>query len=338
MATNLFHDLDSLSLVIHILCAGHEVSVAKLADSRMASDRLRLVPAALAVQQSGLNLTVGDDIPSDADIVLVGKLKTYGIEVRQPRWLKQLHDFSLRGGYIVLDYTDHHLAITSPQSGFYSEVIGITNRLVVPGQAMKEVLSDQCEVPINVVEDRLEFGPLPPKLPEQYSDTALWFGHGSNLKFLAQLIQDWPSTAAKNLLILSGKGGDDLLRQYLSGKSVRIGLQYMEWSINSLLLAARRADVAVIPSNTDSHKKYASSNRLITSLTLGLPTVATTLPSYSEFRDCYADLGSHEGRATLAEPERGISGVRLFQENYMYRFLDEQIVQSWNRVFATCLN
>lgn len=324
---------------IHILCAGHEISVAQLAKSGLASDRLRLVSAALAVQQSDLKLTMGDDMPSDADIVLVGKLKTYEIETRQPRWLQQLHDFSSKGGYIVLDYTDHHLAITSPQSGFYSEVINIADRLVVPSQAMKEVLSGQYKMPMDVVEDRLEFGPLPPKLPEQYSDTVLWFGHGSNLKFLAQLIENWPSTAIKkSLLILSGKGGDDLLRQYLSGKSVRIGLQYMEWSINSLLLAARRADVSIIPSNTDSYKKYASSNRLITSLTLGLPTVATTLPSYAEFSACYADLGSPEGEATLAEPERGIQGVQLFQENYMHRFFDEQIVKSWNQVFATCLS
>ena len=80
--------------------------------------------------------------------------------------------------------------------------------------------------------------------------------------FLARLIEHWPESAMdKSLLIVSGKGGDVLLREYLFGKPVKIDLQYLEWGINTLLLAARRA-YAVIPSSTDSYKRYASNNRL----------------------------------------------------------------------------
>ena len=327
-----------MPLAIHILCAGNEVSIESLANSVLASDRLRLAPAAqAAAQESNFSLSMGDNIPHHADIVLVGKLKTHEITIRQPRWLQQLYEVAGGGGNIVVDYTDHHMAISSPQSDFYKEIAGIANRFVVPSQAMSDVLRMQVDTPITVVEDKLEFGPLPPKPPEYYSNTILWFGHGSNLKFLARLIEHWPESAMdKSLLIVSGKGGDVLLREYLFGKPVKIDLQYLEWGINTLLLAARRADAAVIPSSTDSYKKYASNNRLVTSLAFGLPTVATTLPSYFEFRDCFADLGSAVGEATLGNPKLGLSGVRTFQEHHMPRFSPHSIVSRWKDAFIEC--
>ena len=105
-----------LTLAIHILCAGNEVSVDSLATSALASDRLRLAPAAQAIQESNFSLSMGDHISHHADIVLVGKLKTHEITNCQPRWLQQLYEVAGGGGNIVVDYTDHHMAISSPQS------------------------------------------------------------------------------------------------------------------------------------------------------------------------------------------------------------------------------
>ena len=91
-----------------------------------------------------------------------------------------------------------------------------------------------------VIEDKLEFGVFP-KGSENYSNTVLWFGHESNLIFLSNLVLEWPdSLSDKTLLIVSGKGGDALLRHHLDGKKVKINLQYLEWSITSLMLAAPR--------------------------------------------------------------------------------------------------
>ena len=64
-----------VTLAIHILCAGNEVSVDSLSNSVLASDRLRLAPAAQAARESNFSLSMGDNIPHHADIVLVGKLK-----------------------------------------------------------------------------------------------------------------------------------------------------------------------------------------------------------------------------------------------------------------------
>ena len=282
-----------------------------------------------------MKLTIGDNIPVTADAVLVGKLGTYQIEIRQPKWLAQLNRFSQAGGAVIADYTDHHIAIRSKQSSFYRELLEIAHLLITPSESMKAQLSANLDTLVHVIEDRLEFGGLPPKDPENYSNTVLWFGHESNLIFLSNLVLEWPdSLSDKTVLIVSGKGGDALLKHHLDGKKVKINLQYLEWSITTLMLAARRADVAVIPSDGGSYKQYASNNRLVSSLTLGLPTVATPLPSYREFKDCFADLSRPEGEATLSRPDLGVSGVRLFQKHYMQRFSEQAIVESWQKAFS----
>ena len=322
---------------IHILCAGESVSLDELSNSSFASVRVRLAPAAEAATQLNLRLTAGDDIPPHTDIVLVGKLFAHQIDARRPRWTAQLTDFSNAGGSIIVDYTDHHLAIPSPLSPFYSDIMGMTNRLTVASQAMRAVLREQFEMPIDLIEDRLDFEPLPPKLPQNFSKTALWFGQRTNLKILARLIEAWPDYAStKTLLILGGATDDALLGKYLAGKTVHVDLQFLPWSIDTLLLAARRADVAVIPSSLRSHKQFASSNRLVTSLTLGLPTVATPIPSYLEFKDCFAPFGTTHSEAVLKDPSEGASGVRHFQEQYVQRFSHRAIVEAWKTVLANC--
>ena len=335
--TNRFDDGPALTTSVHILCAGDHVSLGDLSNSSFASVRVRLAPAAEAAQKLKLNLTAGDDIPLNTDIVLVGKLFAHQIDERRPKWTDQLNDFSNCGGSIIVDYTDHHLAIPSPQSPFYSDIMGITDRITVASQAMKEMLQAQYDVPIHLIEDRLDFDPLAPKRPEDFSKTALWFGQRTNLKTLSRLIEVWPEYAyTKTLLVVGGATDDALLRKYLSGKTVRIDLQFMPWSIATLLLAARRADVAVIPSSLRSHKQFASSNRLVTSLTLGLPTVATPVPSYVEFKDCFAEFGTPHSEAVFKDPSEGASGVLRFQQNYMQRFSHHGVVEAWKAVLAKC--
>ena len=309
----------------------------ELSNSLFASVRVRLAPAAEAATQLNLRLSAGDNIPPHTDIVLVGKLFAHQIDERRPKWTAQLTDFSNAGGSIIVDYTDHHLAIPSPLSPFYSDIMGMTDRLTVASQAMREVLREQFGVPIELVEDRLDFEPLPPKLPQHYSNTALWFGQRTNLKILARLIEAWPDYASsQTLLILGGATDDALLSKYLSGKTVSIDLQFLPWSTDALLLAARRADIAVIPSSLRSHKQFASSNRLVTSLTLGLPTVATPIPSYLEFKDCFAPFGTTHSEAVLKDPSQGVSGVQRFQEKYVRRFSHHAVIEAWKTVLANC--
>ena len=328
-----------MSASIHILCAGSNLKKTDLIVSGLASNRLRLFPAATAIEDAGYKLSMGDNIPADADLVIVGKLITVDISHRLPSWLRQLREFAASGGKVAIEYTDHHLAIPSPQSPFYAEANHLAHSYIVPSGAMKELMSDSYGRPTYIVEDRLEYPVLPPKSPQHRSGMVLWFGHESNIEFLSNLIDTWPGIKKiKTLLVVSGKSANSLLTSYPYRERPTVNVQCLEWSPQALVLAARQADVALIPSDTSSHKQFASSNRLVTSLALGLPTLATTLASYREFQGCFTDLSSPQAQQVLAKPEEGISGVKLFQEKYLDRFTDAAITECWRTTLSSLLS
>ena len=315
--------------------ADHDV----LGKSVLASDRLRTIPALLAAKSLGWNISSGETVANASDLVVVSKIGEWEIDRRETNWLSEIGLAKKAGAKIALDYTDHHLASASAQSSFYRNALELADQIIVPSDAMRDELRDASEVPISVVEDRLEYAPMPPKAVKEGANTALWFGHQSNLLFLANYLEHWPARALnKTLLVVCVAGGDALLREYLTGKKIHLSIRYVPWSISSLALAARQADVVVIPSDLTSHKKYASSNRLVTSLALGLPTVATPLPSYVEFEGCFANLGKARGDATIVNPEQGLDGVRRFQEHYMPRFSDQNIIRNWRETFTASLS
>jgi hypothetical protein len=315
--------------------ADHEV----LRQSVLASDRLRTLPALLGARSLGWNITSGETVANATDLVVVSKIGGWEIDRRETAWLSEISLSKRTGARIAVDYTDHHLASASAQSSFYRRALELADQIIVPSNAMKNELHDVTKVPISIVEDRLEYPPIPPKAVKEGANTALWFGHESNIEFLSNLIDTWPEIRKiKTLLVVSGKGANSLLTSYPYRERPTVNVQCLEWSPQALVLAARQADVALIPSDTSSHKQFASSNRLVTSLALGLPTLATTLASYREFQDCFTDLSSPQAQQVLAKPEEGISGVKLFQEKYLDRFTDAAITECWRTTLSSLLS
>ena len=315
--------------------ADHEV----FRQSVLASDRLRTLPALLAARSLGWNITSGETVAKATDLVVVSKIGDWEIDRCEAAWLSEIRLSKITGARIAVDYTDHHLASASTQTSFYRRALELADQIIVPSDAMKNELHNVTKVPISVVEDRLEYPPMPPKAVKGGANTALWFGHQSNLLFLANYLENWPSRAVNTtLLVVCVAGGEVLLGEYLTGKNIHLSIRYLPWSISSLALAARQADVVVIPSDLTSHKRYASTNRLVTSLALGLPTVATPLPSYVEFEGCFANLGEARGDSTIVSPEKGLDGVRRFHERYLPRFSDQNIIRNWKEALTTSLS
>jgi hypothetical protein len=62
------------------------------------------------------------------------------------------------------------------------------------------------------------------------------------------------------------------------------------WSVAGLEKVASECDFAFIPKGSEPRKKGVSTNRLITSLTLGLPTFAGDFDSYKRFEDYFSPV------------------------------------------------
>lgn len=317
---------------LHWLLPTQAASLVNLSISTLASIRLRSLPCIKSFTNQNLEVSFGEFISQQSSLVIIGKIGAYDIYSRCEPWLSQISQAKSRGAFIVLDYTDHHLGFEGPMTQFYKSVIELVDHCIVPSSAMARLLSNFYDGPITIIEDAIEISPQPVKKSVMsISPTALWFGHASNINFLIDFINSSEFLMSGcNLIVLSNEQGLDIFSRsslrLIDPQKIRLGL----WSVESMLNAARIADFSIIPSNLSNPRKLGvSSNRLITSFALGLPTAADNLPSYQEFSDCYVDLRGPLFSKMVDRPLDFSNLTISAQSLYVDRFKPESIGQKW---------
>ena len=316
------------------MLGGEDKPLRELARDELASVRLRSYPAGQALQEAGWAVSTGDHVPEHANTVVVGKIPIFDFEQRAHHWIRGLEKVKRRGGKVVLDYTDHHLGFDSPLKPFYQKALEIADRCIVSHFTLAKGLKScgaSNSPDIRIVEDLIEHEFRGPRVPSNDPTdwSAIWFGHGTNFEFLAHLCASWPESAPRNLYIVSSQEVHDFIRSDKLYASLPLQIHFCEWSPRALAEVAGLADIAIIPSSFKSRKQFASSNRLATSLTLGLPTVATPLPSYREFDEYFFELGSASATTIFENPKAGHDKVRRFQRDFSTRFSSANLKQAW---------
>lgn len=259
--------------------------------SQLASARLRLGLAAANLKDVGHEVCVGEQITPNCDCVLVGKIEANDLMTRAPHWLDQIDRAKASGARVVLDYTDHHLGFPSATgSSFYKPVLGKVDSCVTSSSHMREMLARIFFGEIRVIPDPIEVPYIPPKAVES-TDNILWFGHPSNVSYLLRWIDGLAHHSSFKLIVLTNSIGFQVIQRHTFTTRASISMSAFEWSVENMVSAARVADFCVIPSDIhDPKKSGASSNRLLASLALGLPTAASPIPSYREFSEYFFDL------------------------------------------------
>jgi len=316
----------------HFLISESGISESLLSQSKIASTRLRIFPCIKALINYSLMVSFGEFISHQSSSVIVGKIGLHNIHLRSEAWLTEITNAKSRGSSIFLDYTDHHLGILGPMTQFYKSVIELVDHCIVPSSVMARLLSNFYDGPITVIEDAIEISPQPVKKSvTSLSPTAFWFGHASNINFLIDLINSSGFLMSGcNLIVLSNEQGLDIFSRnslrFIDSQNIRLGL----WSVESMLSAASIADFSIIPSDLSNPSKVgASSNRLITSFALGLPTAADHLSSYQEFSDCYVDIRGPFFNKMVLNPLNFSNLAISAQSLYVNRFKSESIGQQW---------
>ncbi len=326
---------------VHVLSPGDCPSLESLSEAKLASTRLRLWPAAKAASQLGYSVTCDDRITDKPDIIIVGKIIHADFLSRSKLWLANLRKAKLLGAKVIVDYTDHHLGFDSPLTVFYQDILPLIDMVIVPhralGDALKRFLPSHI-TPV-IVEDLQEYIIRPPSATKksEKTDTLLWFGHESNFQFLESLCKSWPVSAGRRLHIVSSQIVLDFLSAHGLQSSVNLEILFDVWTTSAVRRAAERADLAIIPSDHESDKQFASSNRLVTALTLGLPVVATPIPSYLEFQKYFYALGSAEANAVFENPRAGLDKVDDFQAKFPDRFSMQAIRNRWSYVLQSLI-
>jgi hypothetical protein len=103
------------------------------------------------------------------------------------------------------------------------------------------------------------------------------------------------------------------------------------WSLDAMRFYSNYCNVCVIPSDPkDPRKAGVSSNRLISALSLGLPTAASYVESYLEFSEYFTNLESREFLNLLKNPNLANFKTLEAQEKIVSKFSFAEIGSQWD--------
>jgi hypothetical protein len=208
-----------------------------------------------------------------------------------------------------------------------SPLYPLADALVVSSRELGRVLESRCAAPVEIIEDGLEY---PRELRVEPSDRRaglrlLWVGHRFNFPALQPL---------RELLARPEMSDMELVTLSDHPEATR------PWSPDAVREAMLSSDVAVVPSEETPKTLVKSNNRLTLFMGVGLPVVATPLPSYREAathgEDAFLARGPEEwARALEALRDPGLRRRvgEAARAKAWSRFAPELIADRWEALF-----
>jgi hypothetical protein len=327
------------------LLSGNANTLEQLRSSNLASIRMR---AALSMDINDAKLkvkpTIDLTINKDTNVLGIGKLTLISDPQQSKKWLGIIRQHKSKGGKVFLDYTDNHFRESNKNNEIYKaykEILYESNYVVASSHYLENAITKQIDIPAITIEDPLEVEVRQPKKNLQKTPTGLWFGHASNLNYLLRFLQVEfkPSTKIK-ILVMSNlfPFPDELIKGLEASISPKIELSILPWNLNDMVLAASVSDFSIIPCGIgDERKEGVSSNRLITSLALGLPSFADTPSSYAEFTDFYTPLNTESIEMFLTNPNLFLEKTLSSQALIKKRYTKEKIKNDWKHFMTNII-
>ena len=313
---------------IHWLLPGQYNDLKSLKDNSLASVRLRAYVSSLNTKF--FTFSFGEDMPLNTNILVVGKIGNFNLEKRSFNWLNQIKMATYSNSKVIIDYTDNHLMINSPMTNFYRAILPFITLAVTPSEKMSSIFSNFWKGTVHTIYDSIDVDILECK--NFKSKKLLWFGHATNIPYLLNFLnKNYSLIENYSLHIITNQNGID----YFNNRNkTNIQSKTKLWSTNILTNEAKLCDMCIIPSDKENvQKQGAGHNRLITSLALGLPTIATMLPSYAKFKDYFIDIDTKEISDVLKDPNIIKNKVISAQKNVVPLFNKFNLSKKWLKLF-----
>ena len=310
--------------------------ISELSKTPLASIRLRALPSIIGFEKNGFKVSFGEKYNSNErlDVAVFGKLgDPIDVPVRMDNWTAEIRKLKTEGVTIIVDYTDHHLLINSNLTKFYLDNINIADIIAVPSPQMIQSLKKITNSKIILIEDALEIEALHPRNHKNIITEILWFGAKSNLKYLVEYIEKIEYDKQLNINVLIDKKGMEWLKSTQFKNKAQISIKAQLWSVSNMVEVAKKCDFSLIPSDVnDVRKSGAGSNRLITSLALGLPVLATNLSSYESYKEYFTDIEKTSIKEMIDKLSSMQDIVIDAQVNIINKFSMENIGVKWSEI------
>ena len=313
----------------------------ELYDTEMASSRLRAGVCIKGCERSGMLVYPLNfrEASHDPHLVFMAKfvpdsntgqfLDDSG--TRAGIWLEKIQQIKAKGRILVVDYTDNHFTNPNIVGDFYRTIRPHIDAMVVPSTRMARHLEGNWTKPVEIIPEPVEVAMQPVRLYEGGEKTALWFGHNSNLPYLLDFMSKGMQEAPPSRLIIQTNFVVPQAAEALKARTPKgTTLDIQKWTLSAMLEAARQSHYAMIPSDVnDERKNGASPGRLLTSLAMGLPVVATALESYQPFAEFFAEIGTPRAKALMANPADFTANMEAAQALIQASFTAEAIGAQW---------
>lgn len=323
---------------------------APLAESPIASDRLRVAIPAAALRAGGVasEFCALDDrlpLPDPAryDAVVFGKFTTARQHdpARLALWTRFFETVRSAGRRVVADVSDNPFTIESSRAELYRRLLPACDVVTVPTLAMAQEIGDVA-ARVLLVSDPHEGEFRPPRFAPGPQLQILWFGHKSNYPYLQRLGPALEALSGERpiaLHVVSSRihGIHETIARIAAAYGERLRLRYTEWSRQATWDALGACDLVVIPSDpADPRKRGASPNRLTETLVAGRLPVASPLESYLPFAESALvtediALGIRQALAHPAEMEARIAAGQALVRA---RHAPDVVASQWRRALA----
>lgn len=309
----------------------------QLKEVNSASIRLRLGTIIQNIGSSSLEVSAGENIVKNPEVLVIGKLKSNNDQTIK-FWMDKIKFAKDSGAKIIIDYTDNYIDQLDSvfYKPFYDALIPIADKAITSSSYLKLNLNKHFIGQIEIIEDAIEVPIIRPQINNKLKNV-LWFGHASNLSYLLKFVDQLKDfELLTNLHALTNEQGIEIANQSRIYIPKNLNIHLGIWSIESMINTAKFCDLCILPTNlNDIRKSGASSNRLITALALGLPTAADKLNSYNEFDSYFTDIRSEKFKDLIKEPFSFHNQVLEAQEKIVPNFTQKAISQKWIRFFSS---
>lgn len=314
---------------VHWLLPGNFINIESVKNHILASVRLRAYISTLNSKM--FTFSFGENMPINTDVLVIGKIGIFNLEKRGLNWINQIKITNFSRGKVILDYTDNHLMMNSPLTNFYKATLPYITTAVTPTEKMGDFLSNFWKGQVTTIYDSIEVDIIPWR--DRIGQKLLWFGHSSNIQYLLDFINKNESIIDNySLNIICNQDGIDYFNKH---NKTNLIYKTLFWSKDILVKEANYCDVCIIPSNIESiNKQGAGHNRLITALALGMPTIATLLPSYKMFKNYFVDIESEERLKILDDPNIFKQKLIESQKKVVPLFQNTVLNKKWQKILS----
>ena len=240
-------------------------------DENTASSRIRVFSTARILQKRGIPFSIGAS--PEANVHYVQKGVT-------PQILSTIRSAKQKGHAVIYEIDDFGPALEYWVSAVsFRKMVRLADVLITASPEQQKLLATEYGMNHSIVLpsciDYYPDGPMPLSQPQGDRLRILWFGSSGNFHLFQPYIQTLRQIQDVQLVFCMEDGAQNLVSQYEKS-------EFIPWSLSGFIPTLRSCHLTCLAHGGNERNLAKTNNKMITSITWGVPAIVTRTPQYLE--------------------------------------------------------